>query len=90
MLSAARDKKEKKNSASGHTLQKESSFSEKQNNSRNMIKMGKIAKRILTVYSGIVYNKNRYEKYSKKNHFMQVCSLLKRKCKDWFESRQEA
>lgn len=52
--------------------------------------MGKIAKRILTVYFGIVYNKNRYEKYSKKNHFMQVCSLLKRKCKDWFESRQEA
>lgn len=85
-----REKKEKKNSASGHTLQKESGFSEKQNNSRNMIKMGKIAKRILTVYSGIVYNKNRYEKYSKKNHFMQVCSLLKRKCKDWFESRQEA
>ena len=55
-----------------------------------MIKMGKIAQRILTVYSGIVYNKNRYEKYSKKNHFMQIYSLLKRKCKDWFESRQEA
>ena len=39
--------------------------------------MGKIAQRILTVYSGIVYNKNRYEKYSKKNHFTQICSLLK-------------
>ena len=55
-----------------------------------MIKMGKIAQRILTVYSGIVYNKNRYEKYSKKNYFMQIYSLLKRKCKEWFESRQEA
>ena len=52
--------------------------------------MGKIAQRILTVYSGIVYNKNWYEKYSKKNHFMQICSLLKRKCRDRFESRQEA
>lgn len=41
--------------------------------------MGKIAKRILTVYSSIVYNENRYEKYSKKNHFMQICSLLKKK-----------